>query len=235
MKTITYENEEYRVFNNLYAVSKSGKVLRNFTPAELRIKDGYFFAGAYRVHRMIAECWVEGFVSKNHVHHINEDRLDNRVENLMLTSPETHILNHPETLAALLKSHTGIHKSEETKEKLRVANTGKKRSEETKEKIRLARTGKTLSAEHKAKIAAGAKKHFSNPENLEKYRASLKTRKHHPHTILLAQAAQRRSCEIDGTVYESMDYASRVTGIKSGTIRRRIFSKNFATYRFVDK
>lgn len=75
-----------------YEVYKDGSVYskRSYMFLKPMIRNGYAIVNLrnsqqrkmYRVHRLVAEAVIENPHSKPHVHHINENRLDNRVENL---------------------------------------------------------------------------------------------------------------------------------------------------------
>lgn len=198
-----YDGIAYRLFDNLYAVSQCGKVLRNMRPVTLKPRnDGYVTAGRRRLlHRVVATCWLERPEGANHVHHINGDKADNRAENLAWLTPKQHIADH--------HSHTaGVYeRTPEIRQKLRDFRTGLKTSEETKQKQR------------EASIRAGCKPparpvgYKVPPEIVEKTRLKL-----------------MQPCTVLGIEYPSFLDASIATGIKRGTIRKRCISKNFPEY-----
>ena len=129
--SITIDEIEYRFFNHLYAVSRCGKVLRKLQLFEPVINvHGYSTVGGCRVHRMVAECWMESFNPKHHIHHINHNRTDNRTENLACISAAEHHAIHPMTdegKMSLKNFRKGRVTSEETKAKQRAALIGKTR------------------------------------------------------------------------------------------------------------
>ena len=87
--------------------------------------------GAKRLHvQMYQDYWncviPKGFV----VHHKDDDKENNTLENYFLLTRAGHQRWHGKSM------------SDETKEKMRKAKLGTKRSDETKEKIRIANIGK---------------------------------------------------------------------------------------------
>jgi len=93
------------------------------------------------------------------IHHINEDYLDNRIENLQKMTNSEHIRLH----------HKGVKKSKEHVEKVAKANRGKVRSEETKKNISDSLKGRKLPREQKQKISNTLK-------SLDKDNPNMKTR-----------------------------------------------------------
>lgn len=122
---------QYRVFDHLYAVSACGKVLRQMEPCRLRQRpDGYLEVGRNRlVHRMVAQCWMDNFDPEKDVHHVNEQKADNRVENLQNLSRRDHIGEHDGVMGRYART-------EETRAKLRAFRTGFKDTEEVKARKR---------------------------------------------------------------------------------------------------
>lgn len=84
------------------------------------------------LHRLIYEEHY-GEIPKGHVvHHKNENKLDNRIENLELLTKGEHTLHHSKGNTYWLgKKHT-----EETKQKISKAHKGKKYSEERIQQMR---------------------------------------------------------------------------------------------------
>lgn len=153
MISIKVDGIEFRFFDHLYAVSRCGKVLRKFQPyAPVKRSDGYLHLGRQRLmHRVVAACWLEGFQPSKHVHHINGDKSDNRVENLECLTAKEHAAEHP--------GRGDYIRTPETREKIRQARLGKVTSEETRAKQSAALKGRKRpyfpraahSAESKAK------------------------------------------------------------------------------------
>jgi hypothetical protein len=128
MISIKVEGIEYRFYDHLFAVSACGKVLRTFQPYEPRDyrPDGYRTLGRKRLmHRVVATCWIPNPDNKEHVHHINGDRKDNRASNLQWLTPKEHIgESHP--------TNGYYVRTPEILEKYRQVQLGRKDSEETK-------------------------------------------------------------------------------------------------------
>ena len=126
MLSIEIDGIEYRFFDHLYAVSRCGKVLRKLQPhAPLIREDGYVLVGRNRLlHRVVATCWLERPKAARIVHHKNEDKTDNRADNLEWMDQKLHAEHHPdwknayirtpETIAKFIASRTGVKDSPES-------------------------------------------------------------------------------------------------------------------------
>jgi len=130
MTSFWMDGIEYRAFDHLYAVSRCGKVLRGtqfYTPTVR--PDGYLCLGRQRLmHRVVAACWLEGFTPGVLVHHRNEDKSDNRADNLECVTPRVYMKDR----------HSGdsgrYYRTEETRQKLREYRQGRVDSAETRAK-----------------------------------------------------------------------------------------------------
>ena len=194
---------EYRFFDHLYAVSRCGKVLRKLQPYTPTPRpDGYTMLGRKRLtHRVVAACWLESFDPKKHIHHINENKSDNRAENLECLSQQEHMSDRH---AGLWGTYT---RTPETREKIRQARLGAVTAEETKAKQRAALLGRKRPY---FKRAAHSKE--------SKQTRSLE----HP---------RNTGCSVLGVEYRSFAEAAKATGIHRFTIRKRCLSENFPDFR----
>lgn len=81
---------EWREFKDGYYVSNYGEV-RHKLKNKTKLLNPYDSGGykrvdihgkAYRVHRMVAECFIPKIDGKNHINHRDHNRANNRVDNL---------------------------------------------------------------------------------------------------------------------------------------------------------
>lgn len=107
-KIIYLPNEEWRDvkgFEGVYAISNKGRLASNkrhgwHILSNVNSKGGYFgivlrngqYKKSTRIHRLVYEAFVGDIPKgmKNHIHHINHNKQDNRVENLALVSAKEH-------------------------------------------------------------------------------------------------------------------------------------------------
>lgn len=161
MISMNVDGIEYRFFDHLYAVSRCGKVLRKLQPyIPTTHTMGYLTLGRQRLmHRVVAACWLESFDPDKHVHHINGNKADNRVENLECLTAKEHVAEHP--------GRSAFVRSDETREKIRRARLGSVTSEETKAKQSAALKGRKrpycTRAPHTAE--SKAKRSLEHPRN----------------------------------------------------------------------
>lgn len=206
MKSITINGKTFRFFDHLYAVSRSGELLRQLELYAPHTRpDGYVGVGRHRLlHRMVAACWCDKPDGSIHVHHKNHNKQDNRASNLEWVTPKAHM---NEFHVGVSKGHT---MSEAGKQRLRELRTGSKSSEETKQKQREATIKLGLKPPPRA---LGAK---CSADSIAKMRQN---------------SPNAMQCEIFGVVYRSFSEAGRALGEKPHTLRKRCLSDNFPDYR----
>ena len=88
------------------------------------------------------------------IHHENEDKLDDRIENYIKETKKEHDLRHkPARTAALKKKLTGVPRTEEVKQKIREKHLGKVLSDDHRAKLSESHKGNRPTEETKAKMA----------------------------------------------------------------------------------
>lgn len=105
----------------------------------------------YKVHDLVAETFIPNPDNKKYVHHIDKNKLNNSVSNLMWVTKEEHSSIHGD------KRNRAYVFTEETKKKMSESAKGKIISTETRKKISNALKGKTQSEEHRLKRAESKK------------------------------------------------------------------------------
>ena len=205
MISFTVDGTEYRAINHLYAISRCGKVLRKHRPyTPSKHNQGYLSLGSkHLVHRVVAECWMDGFDPAKQIHHINGDKTDNRLENLECLSQNEHMRErHADILAVAGK----YERTDETRAKLRQARQGSVTSEDTKAKQRAALVGRKRPYFARAPHSGESRQRRSE------------------------QHVRNTQCSVGGVVYRSFAAASEATGVHRFTIRKRCLSENFPDY-----
>jgi group I intron endonuclease len=133
--------------------------------------NGYKMVGykrkRYYVHILVAEVFLNNNkpIEKDYdVHHLNEDKTDNRVDNLRIITREEHGRLHMKDKKGENHPMYGKHPSEETRKKLSNSHKGHIVSIETRIKLSEANSGennphygKHLSKEHREKISEANK------------------------------------------------------------------------------
>lgn len=213
MNAMIVDGVEYRLFNHLYAVSRSGVAIRvrtqEIVTPHIRSNGYCGIASKMLLHRMVATCWVTRPIGTYEVHHINEDKTDNRADNLIWVTRREHMNVYHD--ASLLGKYE---RTDETIRKLREYRTGRKTTENTKLKQRLANLrlgirppvrpiGFKVPADQ---VTAQSENHWRNT-----------------------------TCEVDGIEYRSFAEAGRALGIRPLTLRKRCLSKGFPNYRLARK
>jgi HNH endonuclease/NUMOD3 motif len=128
------------------------------------------------VHRLIWEEAYGPIPDGYVVHHINGDRLDNRLENLECLSNAEHTSHHfkgripVEGMEAARKVNTGRKHTPEHREKLRAVRLGMKlppHSPETRQRLSESMhqfLSTPAGAEYRQELSARSKKRFATPE-----------------------------------------------------------------------
>lgn len=208
MLSISIDGTVYRFFDHLYAVSRSGQVIRNLKPYTPTLRaDGYLGIGRRRLmHRVVASVWCDRPEGANHVHHKNHNKTDNRASNLEWVTPKRH----------MSEFHAGqTHSmSEAGRQKLRELRTGSVTSDATKEKQR------------QAAIRLGCKP----PPRAVGSKCSAETV-----AKMRDRSPNAMQCEVFGILYRSFSEAGKALGEKPHSLRKRCLSENFPGYRVRSK
>jgi hypothetical protein len=204
MESFKMNNIEFRWFDQKYAVSYCGKVLRKYTPyTPTRRSDGYLSIGSHLMHRVLAFCWLPNFDPSFDVHHKDENKAHNHCDNLECLSTQDH------RGSVHGQAQKGYTRTPETRDKIRQSRLGKATSEATKEKQRAALIGKT-------------RPYFIRAAHSEESRLA-RSENH----------VRSQSCSVNGVEYASFAIASKATGVHRFTIRKRCLSKNFPEYQIL--
>lgn len=106
----------------------------------------------YKVHDLVAEKYIPNPEGKKYIHHIDGNKLNNSVGNLLWVTREEHAAIHCDK-----KSRTYIF-TDEMRKKISEAHKGKIISDETRKRISEAKIGKKHSEEHVRKVAEAKKR-----------------------------------------------------------------------------
>ena len=178
------ENNIIYDYRNLYQISNMGNIKKiknkekllkpqnngkGYIQIYLSNKNGY--SRYFKVHRLVAHMFVDGYFNGAEVDHINTIKTDNRAENLRwVTRIENR--NNPLTVEHFSESNSGENHwnygnnwSDEIKQKISESHKGKHLSEETRQKIKnnannnpnYGMKGKNHSDEAKRKISENRK------------------------------------------------------------------------------
>lgn len=144
---------------------------------DLLIHAGYYTTRVshIKVHRLIYFTFFPDTDRSLDVHHVNFDRFDNRLSNLVGLSRSEHMHLHNSAM------------SDEHKRKMSESHKGKVLSEDTRQKIGKARKGCTHSEEAKRKMSEAHKGHKMSEEAKRKMSESRKGRK-----LSLSEEAKRK-------------------------------------------
>ena len=165
---IRYKDKEFVQYSICPATgdifdAKTGKVQETY------LDRGRLIFKRMSIHQIMVHTFY-GYKPGYDVHHLDENKLNNTLSNLVYLIHAEHTslhkteLLHDETRVKMSASrkgkphpHKGKPCSEETKANISSSLKGKPLSEETKQKISEAHKGKPLSEEHKAKLSAKLK------------------------------------------------------------------------------
>ena len=90
------------------------------------------------IHILVYQTFVRKLIKGEVVHHINEIKTDNRLQNLTVMTLEEHARFHGKEREGKPAWNRGLKCSQQVKQKISKANKGSKRSQQTKAKMRQA-------------------------------------------------------------------------------------------------
>ena len=136
------EWKSYKTRRSCYEVSNLGNVRGNIDGKPIKITinyDGRRCVGCRPIYRLVWKLFNEEVPKGYVVHHIDHNKLNDRLDNLMIMTMSQHKAHHNERHIAW---NRGKHHSEETRQKMSEAKKGKHCSEDTKRKMSEAQKGK---------------------------------------------------------------------------------------------
>lgn len=117
----------------------------------------------HRIQMWTKYGWRDGHIWD--IHHIDEDKSNNSISNLVFMTRSEHIgLHNKKRRNFLGKKHT-----EETKKKISESHKGKKWDEENKKKMSESHKGKKFTEEHKKKMSDSHKGRSWYNDGIENY------------------------------------------------------------------
>lgn len=173
----------------------------------VRIKTAHGLRRWPTEHRVVWEAANGPIPTGATLHHINENKTDNRLENLRLCASEAEHqrLYHsdrllernkrgmsPESIAKMAATKRGRRLTAEHRAKIAAGNIGRIVTAETRAKIGAKHAGKTLSEETRRKISASRTGIGHTAEARAKIGAAARGRPKSPETIERMKAAQRK-------------------------------------------
>ena len=168
-----FRMDEWIDYRGYYQVSNYGRVKSlNYSGCKGKEKilkqtfgkDGYLRVSltkdrkikTIRVHRLVAQTFIENKENKPCVDHISTVKTDNRVENLRFVTHKENS-NNELTRKHNSESKKGKKHTEETRQKISKASKGKVVSEETRQKMSKASKGRKHTEEAKRKMSEANK------------------------------------------------------------------------------
>lgn len=159
--------KDVKGYEGLYAITEDGRVWgykrSRYVKPYLR-PDGYLqiilhkngCAKTHKIHRLVAETYIDNPDNLSQINHKDEDKLNNHINNLEWCDAKYNS-NYGTRNIRGGQSRQGKTFSEEHKKKISDALSGRTLSVETKQKISNMRKGSHLSDEHKAKLSRANK------------------------------------------------------------------------------
>lgn len=93
--------------HRVYYVSNWGRVKCNGELYKCTICKGYYYLFRKPLHRIVAELFIPGWDEKCEIDHKDCNRLNNRVDNLLLCKDHKQNMNNPLSIQNQIESHQG--------------------------------------------------------------------------------------------------------------------------------